>query len=95
MGNMAIFDSLGRVALPRTRKARAILGVLALASPNPVLRLNLTALLWSQRQKEQANASLRQALHELQDVLGPTWGRLLHAERHHVSLHGPGLSIDA
>ena len=95
MGNMAIFDTLGRVALPRTRKARAILGVLALASPNPVLRLNLTALLWSQRQKEQANASLRQALHELQDVLGPTWGRLLHAERHHVSLHGSGLSIDA
>ncbi len=95
MGNMAIFDSVGRVALPRTRKARAILGVLALASPNPVLRLNLTALLWSQRQKEQANASLRQALHELQDVLGSTWGRLLHTERHHVSLHGPGLSIDA
>jgi len=95
MGSMAIFDSLGRVALPRTRKARAILGILALASPSPVLRLNLTALLWSQRQKDQANASLRQALHELQDVLGPAWGRLLHAERHHISLHGPGLTVDA
>ncbi len=95
MGHMAIDDSLGRVSLPRTRKARAVLAILAMASPHPVLRLNLTALLWSQRQKEQAQASLRQALHELQDVLGPTWGRLLHAERHHLSLFGGGLSIDA
>lgn len=94
MGHMAIDDSLGRVSLPRTRKARAILAILAMASPRPVLRLNLTALLWSQRQNEQARASLRQALHELQDVLGPAWGHLLHAERHHLSLHGGGLSVD-
>ena len=95
MGHMAVDDSLGRVSLPRTRKARAILAILAMASPRPVLRMNLTALLWSQRQKEQARASLRQAVHELQDTLGPTWGRLLHAERHHLSLHGGGLSVDA
>ena len=95
MGHMAIDDSLGRVSLPRTRKARAILAILAMASPRPVLRLNLTALLWSQRQKEQGRASLRQAVHELQDVLGTAWGRLLHAERHHLSLHGLGLSVDA
>ena len=95
MGHMAIDDSLGRVSLPRTRKARAILAILAMASPRPVLRMNLTALLWSQRQKEQGRASLRQALHELQDVLGTAWGRLLHAERHHLSLHGGGLSVDA
>ncbi len=92
---MAIDDSLGRVSLPRTRKSRAILAVLALATPRPVLRMCLTALLWSQRGKEQARASLRQAVHELQDVLGSSWGRLLHAERHHLSLHGPGLAIDA
>ncbi len=92
---MAIDDSLGRVSLPRTRKARAILAILALASPRPVLRLTLTSLLWSQRQKDQARASLRQAVHELQDVLGPTWGRLLLAERHYLSLRGVGLSVDA
>ena len=91
---MAIDDSLGRVSLPRTRKTRAMLAILAMASPRPVLRLNLTALLWSQRQKEQGRASLRQAVHELQDVLAPAWGRLLHAERHHLSLHGAGLSVD-
>jgi DNA-binding SARP family transcriptional activator/TolB-like protein len=95
MGPMEIYDSLGRVSLPRTRKSRAILAILAMASPRPVLRMNLTALLWSQRQKEQARASLRQAVHELQDVLSPAWGNLLHAERHHLSLHGAGLSVDA
>lgn len=98
LGHMAIDDSLGRVTLPRTRKARAILAILAilaLSSPRPVLRLTLTALLWSQRQKEQARASLRQAVHELQDVLGPAWGRLLQAERHYLSLQGVGLTVDA
>lgn len=95
MGRMAVEDTLGRASLPRTRKSRAVLAILALASPRPVLRLNLTGLLWSQRQKEQASASLRQAIHELQDVLGAAWSDLLHAERHHVSLSGKGLSVDA
>ena len=95
LGHMAIDDSLGRVSLPRTRKARAILAILALSSPRPVLRLTLTALLWSQRQKEQARASLRQAIHELQDVLGAAWGRVLQAERHYLSLQGVGLTVDA
>ena len=94
MGHMAIEDSLGHVTLPRTRKARAILAILAMANPRPVLRLNLTALLWSQRQNEQARASLRQAVHELQDVLDGPWGHLLHAERHYLTLQGPGLSVD-
>ena len=94
MGHMAIEDSLGHVTLPRTRKARAILAILAMANPRPVLRLNLTALLWSQRQNEQARASLRQAVHELQDVLDGAWGHLLHAERHYLTLQGTGLSVD-
>lgn len=38
---------------------------------------------------------MRQAVHELQDVLGPGWGRLFHAERHHLTLRGDGLSVDA
>lgn len=95
LGHMAVEDSAGRISLPRTRKTRAILAILALATPRPVLRLTLTALLWSQRQQEQARASLRQAVHELQDVLGPGWGRLFHAERHHLTLRGDGLSVDA
>lgn len=92
---MTVEDTGGKAILPRTRKARAVLAVLALASPRPVLRLQLTALLWSQREKEQARASLRQAVHELHDTLGSECGTLLVAERHHLSLKGNGLWVDA
>ena len=87
-------DHAGRSILPRTRKARAVLAVIALASPRPVLRLQLTALLWSQREKEQARASLRQAIHELQDTLAPPLSRLMIAERHHLALRTDGLWVD-
>lgn len=94
LGHMRAEDSTGRSVLPRTRKARAVLAVIALASPRPVLRLQLTALLWSQREKEQARASLRQAIHELQDTLAPPLSRLMIAERHHLALHTDGLWVD-
>lgn len=93
-GHMRAEDAAGRNILPRTRKARAVLAVIALASPRPVLRVQLTALLWSQREKEQARASLRQAIHELQDSLVPPMARFLFAERHHLTLRGRGLWVD-
>jgi DNA-binding SARP family transcriptional activator len=61
---MAANDSKGRSYLPRTRKTRALLGILALASPKLVLRLQLAALLWSRRENEQARASLRQSVQD-------------------------------
>jgi DNA-binding SARP family transcriptional activator len=88
LGHMAIDDPSGIVSLPRSRKTRAILAILALATPRPVMRLTLTGLLWSQRQNEQARASLRQAVHELQDTLGADYASLLQAERHHLTLRG-------
>lgn len=66
-----------------------------MASPKPVLRLQLAALLWSRRQKEQARASLRQSVHELQDSLGPDWQHAFVTDRHHLSLRAPELEIDA
>ncbi len=93
-GHMRAEDADGRSILPRTRKTRAILAVIALASPRPVLRLQLTGLLWSQREKEQARASLRQAIHELQDTLTPAMLRLLSAERHHLTFRQEGLWVD-
>jgi DNA-binding SARP family transcriptional activator/TolB-like protein len=95
LGHMEAVDGNGRSLLPRARKTRAILAILGLSAPRPVLRLQLTALLWSQRDRDQARASLRQAVHELQDILGPGHGRLLIADRHHLALRSAGLSIDA
>jgi DNA-binding SARP family transcriptional activator len=91
---MSVQDGRGHTILPRTRKSRAILAILAMGSPKPVLRGTLAELLWSRREKEQARASLRQCVHELQDTLGADWGHLFQAERHHLCLKGPELSAD-
>ena len=66
-----------------------------MASPKPVLRQQLAALLWSRRQQEQARGSLRQSVHELQDTLGPAWSHLFITDRHYLALRGAGLEIDA
>ena len=50
-GGMSIRDSRDTDYLPRSRKTRALVAVLALTSPRPVTRIHLTGLLWSQRQK--------------------------------------------
>lgn len=94
IGHMAVADATGRPLLPRTRKTRALLAVLAMSSPKPVLRMHLAALLWSRREKEQARASLRQSVHELQDILAPDWNHLFVTDRHHLSLRGDGLAVD-
>ncbi|WP_158923520.1 BTAD domain-containing putative transcriptional regulator [Acidisphaera sp. S103] len=87
-------DSKGRTYLPRTRKTRALLAVLAMASPRPVLRQQLASLLWSRREQEQARGSLRQSVHELQDALGPAWSHLFVTDRHYLSLRGAAMEID-
>lgn len=91
---MRVEDAAGRSLLPRSRKTRAVLAVLALAAPRPVLRSQLTSLLWSRRGKEQAFASLRQAVHELQRALGEEVTNLLRVDRHHLALSDVSLWVD-
>ena len=93
-GPMQAQDAVGRNILPRSRKTRAVLAVLALAAPKPVLRSRLTGLLWSQRAREQARGSLRQSVHELQRALGPGAGALLQTDRNHLALSDNGLWVD-
>ncbi|MGH7043596.1 MAG: hypothetical protein ACREFY_15915 [Acetobacteraceae bacterium] len=80
--------------LPRARKTRALLAVLAIHAPQPILRTQLIALLWSRREPEQARGSLRQALHELQLMLGRIPASLLCASRHELALSDRGLWTD-
>jgi DNA-binding SARP family transcriptional activator/TolB-like protein/Tfp pilus assembly protein PilF len=93
-GGMSIRDPRGTDYLPRSRKTRAAVAILILSAPKPVPRSQLTALLWSQREKEQARASLRQAVHELRDAPGRPWNRILVAERHHLSVDLRTVSVD-
>jgi DNA-binding SARP family transcriptional activator len=94
LGQMRAVGASGHSVLPRSRKTRAVLAILALASPRPVLRSKLTGLLWSQRAKEQARGSLRQSVHELQRALGQDTGTLLLADRNHLILFENGLWVD-
>jgi DNA-binding SARP family transcriptional activator/TolB-like protein len=91
---MEASDAQGRSVLPRGRKTRALLAILALAAPDPVPRSRLTALLWSLREREQGRASLRQSVHELQEALAGIGGEMLVAEREHLSLRIEGLAVD-
>jgi DNA-binding SARP family transcriptional activator len=87
-------DGSGRSVLPASRKARAVLAVLALGEARPVLRTQLTGLLWSRRGREQARASLRQAVHELQVALQSCPECLLEADRNHLRLLDDRLWVD-
>jgi TolB-like protein len=94
IGRMEVRDREGRSFLPRNRKTRALLAILALAAPRPVLRRTLTERLWSQRASEQARGSLRQCIHELQNLLHPLGETLLKADRHHLSLRREAIWLD-
>jgi tetratricopeptide (TPR) repeat protein len=94
-GSMSATDVTGRSVLPKSRKARGVLAVLALQPSRLVLRSELTDLLWSRRDREQARASLRQAIHQLVDLLGPIDSRLLRVDRNHLSLALNLIWVDA
>lgn len=93
-GTTRAADSTGHPVTPRARKTRALLAVLAMQAPQPVLRAQLIALLWGRREAEQARASLRQALHELQAALGPLPAALLRTDRQALALSDRGLWTD-
>ena len=59
----------GQTVAISSKKARALLGYLALREGTAISRGALTGLLWGDRSEGQARASLRQALSELRAVL--------------------------
>ena len=80
------------LALPSSRRARAVLAFLAL-NPGAHPRGRLAARFWPDVLDESARASLRVALTELRQALGSAAGHLV-ATRDTVALEGPGLSVD-
>jgi len=74
LGSMQADLANDRSFLPCNRKSRAVLAVLAIAGAKPVSRNLLIDLLWHTRGREQAQASLRQSVHELRSCLAPLQG---------------------
>jgi DNA-binding SARP family transcriptional activator len=81
------------IALPASRRARAVLAYLAL-NPAPQPRGRLAARFWPDVLDESARASLRVALTELRQALGPAAAYVV-ATRETVALEGPDLRVDA
>jgi DNA-binding SARP family transcriptional activator len=90
IGNMEAWTPAHESVLPLGRKTRALLAIVALSAPRPVVRSRLAELLWSRRHEEQARASLRQEIHRLLDALQPIGTEILVVTRDNVALK-PGL----
>jgi DNA-binding SARP family transcriptional activator/tetratricopeptide (TPR) repeat protein len=85
----------GRDVLPRSRKARALLGYLCLHPRELVARSRLAALLWDRVPDAQAATSFRQAWRELSQAMGPLAQELIASERSAVSLDAAMCWVDA
>lgn len=79
---------------PRAAKARGLLALLGTARDHRRARRWLEARLWSDRSPEQASGSMRQALYEIRQALGPH-GALLGASRDMIWLEETSTDIEA
>jgi DNA-binding SARP family transcriptional activator/TolB-like protein len=91
IGQMEAWAPGSQSVLPVGRKTRALLAIVALAAPRPVLRGRLAEMLWSRRPEEQARASLRQEVHRLLETLSPIGTEVVNVTRDHVTLR-PGVT---
>ncbi|MBC7636395.1 MAG: hypothetical protein H7251_12410, partial [Acetobacteraceae bacterium] len=94
IGQMEAWTLTSENILPSGRKTRALLAILALSAPRPVLRGKLAELLWSRRPEEQARASLRQEIHRLLDALDPVGTQILSINRDHLALRSGTVWVD-
>jgi DNA-binding SARP family transcriptional activator len=92
-GDLQLRADGAELALPASKRARAVLAYLAL-NPGAHPRGRLAARFWPDVLDESARASLRVALTELRQALGSAAGHLV-ATRDTVALDGPDLRVDA
>ena len=90
-GGLELSGPNGIALAPPRRILRALIALLALAPPAGWPREELTNLLWSERDGEQARASLRQALAELRRIVG---GSCLSTDREIAVLEPLAVSVD-
>jgi hypothetical protein len=95
LGPMRATSYLGNDILPRSKKGRALLGYLCLAPGTKVSRLRLARMLWEQTSDEHARGSLRHALLDVCEAMGPLAAELISAGRTAVRLNADACWIDA
>lgn len=78
----------------RTRKTRLLMGLLLLSPGSRMNREQLASLLWDPAPETLARSSLRQALRELKEVLGPDGEDVVEADRFTVGLKAAAFDLD-
>jgi DNA-binding SARP family transcriptional activator len=91
-GGLHLRSGGGELPPPASRRARGLVAYLAL-NPGPQSRAQLAARFWPDVLDESARASLRVALTELRQALGPA-AIYLSATRDTVALDGADLNVD-
>ena len=84
----------GEEVVFRTRKTKLLLGLLLLSPGSRMNREQLASLLWDPAPETLARSSLRQALRELKEVLGPDGEDVIEADRFTVGLKGTAFDLD-
>jgi DNA-binding SARP family transcriptional activator/TolB-like protein len=79
----------------RTRKAKCLLGLLALWPNATMSREKLASFLWDPAPDEQARASLRQCLKEIRDFLREDGSQVLVSDRSTIGLDIGKIDVDA
>ncbi len=79
----------------RTRKAKCLLGILAMSPSLTLNREQLASFLWDPAPEEQARASLRQCLKEIREILGEDAEKILHSDRLDIGLNQEAIACDA
>lgn len=93
VGEFQLTNRAGQDVAPRSRKACALIALIALAPNHRRTRVWLQDKLWSTRGGEQAAGSLRQALSDIRRALGPDRDILI-ASNHDVRLDSAQIWID-
>ena len=88
-GPVALWGADGVEVAIANRRARALLAILALEPDRPILREQVSKLLWAGRFEAQARASLRQCLLDLGKLLEPLGSRSLAVTRDRIGVLAP------
>lgn len=94
LGGFAILDSSGAELRIRLRKTRALLAYLACHPDTPQPRERLMALLWSNRDDQQARQSLNDALVSIRRLCDGDSEKLINSDSEQVTLRSATLQTD-
>jgi TolB-like protein/Flp pilus assembly protein TadD len=86
LGGWELRSADGRSLALKSRKARALLAILAVQRGLRMSRVQIASLLWADRAEPQARGSLRQALAELRRALGPAGAEIIRSAGETVEL---------